>query len=67
MPEQTVIHLKINAELKDAFDNKASKFGKPSIMLRTLIEAFVQDRVKIIPTEEQMGLFDLTNNVSEGE
>ena len=54
----TVMHTKMDVRLKKAFDDKASKHGKPSDMVRTLMLAFVEDRIKIYPTKEQMNLFD---------
>ena len=56
----TTIHIKIDARLKKAFDDKASKLGKSTDMIRTLIQAFVEDRVKIEPTTEQAQLFHYT-------
>jgi len=56
----TTIHTKIDDRLKKAFDDKASKLGKPSDMIRTLMTAFVEDRVKIEPTTEQVQLFHYT-------
>lgn len=56
----TTMHIKIDSRLKKAFDDKASALGKPSDMVRTLMEAFVEGRVKIIPTNEQLDLFNLT-------
>lgn len=53
----TTIHLKVDARLKKEFDDRASKIGRPSDMLRTLMEAFADGRVKIHPTEEQLELF----------
>ena len=59
----TTIHIKIDDRIKKAFDDRASKLGKPSDMIRTLMTAFVEDRVKIEPTTEQCKLFD----ISKGE
>jgi len=56
----TTIHIKIDARLKKAFDDKASKLGKSTDMIRTLIQAFVEGRVKIEPTTEQVQLFHYT-------
>ena len=53
----TTIHLKVDTRLKKAFDDRASKMGRPSDMLRTLMEAFAENRVKVYPTEEQLELF----------
>ena len=43
----TTIHIKIDTRLKKAFDDKASKLGKSTDMIRTLMTAFVEGRVKI--------------------
>lgn len=55
----TTIHIKVDERLKKAFDDKASRMGKPSDMIRTLMTAFVEGRVKIEPTSEQYELFTL--------
>ena len=56
----TTIHIKIDMRLKKAFDDKASKLGKSTDMIRTLMQAFVEDRVSIKPTTEQVQLFHYT-------
>lgn len=53
----TTIHIKVDARLKKSFDDKASKLGRPSDMLRSLMQAFIENRVTITPTNEQMSLF----------
>lgn len=55
----TTMHIKVDARLKKAFDDKASAHGKPSEMIRNLMEAFVDGRIKIQPTEQQLELFQL--------
>ena len=56
----TTIHIKVDTRLKKEFDDRASKLGKPSDMVRMLMKAFAENRVKIYPTEEQLELFQTT-------
>lgn len=53
----TTIHIKVDTRLKKEFDDRASKLGKPSDMVRTLMLAFAENRIKIYPTEEQLELY----------
>ena len=56
----TTIHIKVDTRLKKEFDDRASKLGKPSDMVRMLMKAFAENRVKIEPTMEQIELFQTT-------
>ena len=53
----TTIHIKVDTRLKKSFDDKASRLGKPSDMLRSMMKAFIEDRITITPTPEQLDLF----------
>lgn len=55
----TTIHIKVDTRLKKAFDDRASRLGKPSDMVRTLMTAFAENRITIEPTTEQVKLFHI--------
>jgi hypothetical protein len=44
-----VIYLRVRCGLKKAFKNKAQRFGDSADVHRELLEAFVDDRVTIVP------------------
>ena len=62
----TVLHLKIDEDVKNAFDAKAREdFNMKSTDLhRLIIEALTEDRLQIIPNETQKNLH---NKLFKGE
>ena len=52
------IHIKTTKNIVEKFADKAKQYGmKPSDMHRFLIESFIDNRMAITPTEEQLNLF----------
>lgn len=43
------ITFRVPIELRKEFHNKAEKYGRPSDVLREIVEAFVEDRLTIQP------------------
>jgi hypothetical protein len=53
----TYLNLRINKRRREAFHVKASRYGKPSDILRELIEAFLDDRLVIKPNPRKENLY----------
>ena len=52
--EKVLLSVKTDKDDLDSFKTKCESFGKPySSMIREMITAFNEGRVKIIPTEKQ--------------
>ena len=62
------IHIKSTKKIVENFAEKAVQYGmKPSDMHRLLIEAFIDNRMTITPTEEQRNLFGNLLNTKDKE
>lgn len=48
-PKSAFLTVRVTAQTRSKFHAKASKFGQPSDVLRELIEAFLEDRLSIVP------------------
>jgi hypothetical protein len=48
-PKSSFLSVRLPDRMRTKFHAKAKKFGKPSEVLRELIDAFVEDRVTIQP------------------
>jgi hypothetical protein len=49
--------VRVNVKVRTAFHRKAERFGKPSDVLRELIEAFLDDRLVIQPNPKKENLY----------
>jgi len=58
-PKSVFLTVRVTAGTHKKFHDKASKFGKPSEVLRELAEAFIDDRLTIQPpvTRNLEGLY----------
>lgn len=54
----THLTIRINSSTKAEFDKKATKYGKPSEVLREMIIAFNEGRLKIKPDPKKETLYD---------
>jgi len=53
------MHTKVKPELRNEFNKKSKSYGyKPSEVTRMLMEAFVENRVKLKMSEKQLELFE---------
>ena len=60
MAGETVINLKVDKDLCDAFMAKAHAVNKKGTdMLRDMMKAFVNGQLTITPTDEQLELFGI--------
>lgn len=51
------ISIRVSKKLRNQFYQKAARFGQPTDILRQILTAFVEDRIKIIkkdPDEESL-------------
>lgn len=53
----THITLRVSQRVRTAFIRKADRYGKPSDVLRELIEAFLDDRLVIQPNVKKESLY----------
>ena len=53
----THMTLRVSQRVRTAFNRKAERFGKPSEVLRELIDAFIDDRLVIQPTPRKESLY----------
>lgn len=53
----THMTLRVNQRVRTAFNRKAERYGKPSDVLRELIEAFLDDRLIIQPNPRKESLY----------
>lgn len=53
----THMTLRVAARVRTAFNRKAERYGKPSDVLRELIEAFLDDRLVIQPNPRKESLY----------
>lgn len=49
--------IRLSDETKEKFRLKAQRYGRPSDILRELIEAFIEDRLVIYPPESKDSLY----------
>lgn len=53
MPSTRVLNcyltVRVNQQLRQKFQRKAERYGQPSNVMRELIEAFIEDRLTIVP------------------
>ena len=49
--------VRVNQRVRTAFQRKADRYGKPSDVLRELIEAFLDDRLVIQPNPRKESLY----------
>jgi len=56
-PFDTHMTLRVNQRVRTAFNRKAERYGKPSDVLRELIEAFLDDRLVIQPNPRKESLY----------
>ena len=47
--KKSFLTIRVSEEVRDAFIAKASEYGTPSELLRELVDAFVENRMKIEP------------------
>jgi hypothetical protein len=58
-----VLYVRVSVETKQAFNEKAARFGLPSEVLRELVQAFVEDRVTVSPPKEMKeSLYNVARN-----
>jgi len=59
MPSIKDVHmtLRVNERVRAAFNRKAVRYGKPSDILRELIDAFIDDRLTIEPNPRKESLY----------
>lgn len=48
-PKSAFLTVRVTGQTRSKFHAKAQKFGQPSDVLRELIEAFLEDRLSIVP------------------
>ena len=53
----THMTLRVASRVRTAFNRKAERYGKPSDVLRELIEAFLDDRLVIQPNPRKESLY----------
>ena len=53
----THMTVRVAARVRSAFHRKAERYGRPSDVLRELIEAFLDDRLVIQPTPRKESLY----------
>ena len=53
----THMTLRVAGRVRTAFNRKAERYGKPSDVLRELIEAFLDDRLVIQPNPRKESLY----------
>lgn len=53
----THMTLRVNQRVRTAFHRKAEKIGRPSDVMRELIEAFIDDRLVIKPNPRKESLY----------
>ena len=53
----THMTLRVTQRVRTAFNRKAERYGKPSDVLRELIEAFLDDRLVIQPNPRKESLY----------
>ena len=53
----THMTLRVTQRVRIAFNRKAERYGKPSDVLRELIEAFLDDRLVIQPNPRKESLY----------
>lgn len=41
--------VRVTSRVRTAFQRKAERYGKPSDVMRELVEAFLEDRLTIVP------------------
>jgi len=59
------LHCKVNAAEKEAFKQKAIATGKPyQVLIREMMHAFNEGRLRIIPTEDQSNSLGELYNVT---
>jgi hypothetical protein len=51
------ITVRVSGKVRTAFHRKAERFGKPSDVMRELIEAFLDDRLVIKPDPKKESLY----------
>jgi len=56
-PLEKFITVRVSVKTHKAFFRKAMQFGRTSDVLRELVEAFVDDRLKIQPSETKRNLY----------
>ena len=53
MPSTRVLNcyltVRVSQQLRQKFQRKAERYGQPSNVMRELIEAFIEDRLTIVP------------------
>lgn len=52
-----ILAVRVTPAFKQDFINKAKKYGDPSDIHRELIEAFVEDRIKVKQPEDKETLY----------
>lgn len=53
----THLTLRLSGKVNIAFKRKAKRYGRPSDVLRELIEAFIEDRLTIQPNQKKESLY----------
>lgn len=53
----THMTLRVSQRVRTSFNRKAERFGKPSEVLRELIDAFIDDRLVIQPNPKKESLY----------
>lgn len=56
-PLEKYISVRVSAKAHKAFFRKASLFGKPSDVLRELVDAFLEDRIVIQPSPSKRSIY----------
>lgn len=56
-PNDTTISFRVSNKQHVAFARKAAKFGGASALMREFIDAFIDDRMTITPTQDKEKLY----------
>jgi hypothetical protein len=56
-PKQKFLTVRLEAPVHKAFHLKAKEYGGVSFVLRELVSAFIEDRVKVTPNPERKSLY----------
>lgn len=55
--------IRVSKEFRKELNKKAKRYGKPSDVIRQILEAFVEDRVQLTPSDRKENLYVNRNTV----